>query len=109
MSISDKINDIIGIKEYASLCTNMVPFGIGGEHYSSVGYIISPITISQWESFGHLEINDFITHICSGEEFLNLVNHVYNYQIEKCKYSEEEIKKNYEKIVRDIYVSNKKN
>ena len=100
---------IIGIKEYASLCTNMVPFGIGGEHYSSVGYIISPITISQWESFGHLEINDFITHICSGEEFLNLVNHVYNYQIEKCKYSEEEIKKNYEKIVRDIYVSNKKN
>ncbi len=98
---------IIGIKEYAQLCTNMVPFGIAGEWYY-IGYIISPITIYQWESARHLKEDDFVSDICSREEFLNLVNHVYAHQIEGKKYSKEEIIKNYEKLIKDMYEINKR-
>lgn len=100
---------IVGIKKYEPLCTNLVPFGITGEWYPSIGYIISPVTIPQWKSSGHLEVDDFVSNICSGEEFLNLVNHVYAHQIEKEKYSREDIIKNYKKLIKDIYTANKKN
>ena len=99
---------ILGIKKYEPLCTNRVPFGIEGEWFSGAGYIISPITISQWESIGHLEVDDFVSNICSREDFSNLVNHVYEHPIEKNKYSKEEIKECYEEFIRDIYKENKK-
>ena len=97
---------IIGIKEYSSLCTNMVPFGIGGEWYPSIGYIISPITISQWESTKHLEVSDFVDNVCSSEEFLNLVNHIYLHQVEDKKYSKDEIIKSYKKFIKEMYIAN---
>ena len=98
---------IIGIKEYAPLCTNMVPFGIAGEWYY-IGYIISPITIYQWESARHLKKDDFVSDICSREEFLNLVNHVYAHQIEGEKHSKEKIIKNYKKLIKDMYEINQR-
>lgn len=100
---------IIGIKEYAALCSNKVPFGIFGEWHSSIGYIVSPITICQWESTEHLKMDDFVSKICSTEEFSNLVNHVQANQIEEAKYSKEEIIKRYKKLMRDMYSANKKN
>jgi len=100
---------IIGIKEYAPLSTNIVPFGIAGEWYPSIGYIISPVTISQWESTGHLKVDDFVNDICSREEFSNLVNHVYVHQADEKKYSKEEIIKTYEKLIEDMYIAKKKN
>lgn len=99
---------IIGIKEFAPLCTNLVPVGIGGDWYPSIGYIISPITISQWECIKHLEVSDFVNSVCSSEEFLNLVNHIYLHQVEKEKYSKEEIIKSYKKFIEEMYVANKK-
>jgi len=99
---------IIGIKEFAPLCTNLVPFGIGGVWYPSIGYIISPITISQWECIKHLEVSDFVNNVCSSEEFLNLVNHIYLHQVENEKYSKEEIVKSYKEFIKEMYVANKK-
>lgn len=99
---------ILGIKKYEPLCTNWVPFGIDGEWLSGAGFIISPITVSQWESIGHLEVDDFVSNICSREDFSNLVNHVYEHPIGKNKYSKEEIKECYEEFIRDIYKENKK-
>ena len=100
---------IIGIKEYAPLSTNIVPFGIAGEWYPSIGYIISPVTISQWQSTGHLKVDDFVNDICSREEFSNLVNYVYVHQADEKKYSKEEIIKTYEKLIEDMYIAKKKN
>lgn len=100
---------IIGIKEYAPLCTKMVPFGIDGEWYHSIGYIISPVTIHQWERNKHLEVDAFVDLVCTSDEFINMVNHVYLYQIEKEKYSKEEIIKKYRDFIREMYTNNKKN
>lgn len=61
----------------------MVPFGIGGEWYHSVGYIISPVTMKQWEYNKHLERANFVDLICESDEFLNLIEHVYLHQIEE--------------------------
>ena len=87
----------------------MVPFGIGGEWYPSVGYIISPITISQWERNKYLDMSDFVDNVCSNGEFLNLVNHIYSHQVEEEKYSKEEIIAKYKEFIEAMYSANKKN
>lgn len=100
---------ITGVREYEPLCTTEVPFGIDGEWYHSIGYIISPVTISQWESNKHLGAGDFVDSVCAGEEFINLVDYVYLHQIEEKKYSKEEITNHYKGFIEEIYTINKKN
>lgn len=99
---------ITGIDEYRAICTKLVPFGIDGEWFNRVGCIISPVTIKQWESNKHLEKSVFTDLICSSEEFLNLVEHVYVYQIEEDKYSKDEISKKYREFVEEIYSNSKR-
>lgn len=99
---------ITGVREYEPLCTTEVPFGIDGEWYHSIGYIISPVTIPQWKSNKHLEPDAFVDSVCAGDEFRNLVNHVYSHQVEEKKYSEEEIISCYKGFLKEIYTINKK-
>lgn len=94
---------VIGIKEYAQICTREVPFGVVGEWYSGVGYIISPITTTQWEKNKGLDEDAFVNSMCTCEEFLNLVNHVYMHPFEKDKYSKEIIEKKYRDFIKDMY------
>lgn len=97
---------MIGIDEYVEICTTEIPFGIDGKWYRSVGYIISPVTIKQWEDNKHLEIDEFVDLICAYDEFSNLVKHVYDHQLEQGKYSEGEIADKYREFIREIYIAN---
>lgn len=98
---------IAGFKEYAALCTKTIPFGVGGEWYSSAGNVISPITVPQWENAKHLEKDKFVEHLCSKEEFFKLVDYVNANQVEEGKYSKEEIIGKYKDFLKDIYIANK--
>lgn len=99
---------IVGLEEYAALCTKLVPFGIDGEWYHSTGYIISPITITQWENNKHLDEEAFLNLICASEEFKGVVEHVYLHQVEANKYSKEEVESKYREFVREIYINCKR-
>lgn len=94
---------IIGWEEYTAACTALVPFGIVGEWYHGTGYIISPITIAQWEQNKHMKEDDFVNLICTSKEFGELINHVYVHQVEENKFSEKEVESKYEELVREIY------
>lgn len=94
---------ITGIKGYETICTTQVPFGIAGIEYSKTGYIISPVTINQWDDNKHLEEEAFIETICSSKEFENLVDHVYRYPFEKDKYYKKDIGEKYKEFTREIY------
>lgn len=93
----------IATKEYESICTRQVPFGISGILYVNTSYIISPVTIKQWANNKNLEENKFVEMICSCKEFLNLVDYVYEYQLEAGKYSKQKIKEEYERFIREMY------
>lgn len=95
---------IIGIAEYDTICTKMVPFGIDGEGYLSIGYIIAPFSIQQWENNKHLSLDEFEQVICESKEFQNLINHTYEYQIQSIKNSKEDIKKRYIDLIRELYM-----
>lgn len=97
---------VIGIQEYEMICTRQVPFGVGGIQaiqYPDLGYVISPITVSQWENNKYLKEDKFIETICSCKEFFNLVEYVYEHQLEAGKYSKQKIKEEYERFTREIY------
>lgn len=94
---------ISGIKGYESICTKYIPFGMGGMEYSNAGYIISPITIKQWDNNKHLEEDKFVEVICSCKEFSNLLDYVYEHQLEAGKYSKQKIKESYESFIREMY------
>lgn len=95
---------IIGIAEYDTICTEMVPFGVDGEWYPSIGYIIAPFSIEQWENNKHLPIKEFEQVICESKEFQNLINHTYEYQIQSVKNSKEDIRKRYIDLIRELYI-----
>lgn len=94
---------IIGIKEYETICTSLVPFGIYGEEYSSIGYIISPFTLAQWNENKCLSVDKFTEVICESMEFQNLLNHTYEHQIKDRKNSKEVIKGKYIELIRELY------
>lgn len=98
---------ITGMKKYESICTIKVPFGIDGEWYPSVGYTISPVTIKQWKNNKHLKKSEFTDVICASEEFSNLVNYVYDHQLEENKYSKKEINEKYKELIGKMYDANK--
>lgn len=93
----------IATKEYEPICTSQVPFGISGMIHESTSYIISPVTIKQWETNKNLEENKFVEMICSCKEFLNLVDYVYEHQLEAGKYMKQKIKEEYERLIREQY------
>ena len=94
-----------GIREYKPICTIEVPPSIGKiYYYPSTGYIISPVTTRQWDDYKHLQIGRFVEVIGSCVEFSNLVDYVYEHQLEKGKYSKEEIRECYQKFMREMYV-----
>lgn len=94
---------IIGTRDYEAICTTQVPFGIGGMRYSGIGYIISPVTIKQWEVNKYLKEDVFVETICSCQEFSNLLDYVYEHQREAGKYSKQKIKEEYERFIREMY------
>lgn len=93
----------IGIRGYEAICTTQVPLGLGGIGYSDGRYIISPITIKQWDNNKHLEEDKFVEVICSCKEFSNLLDYVYEHQLEAGKYSKQKIKESYESFIREMY------
>lgn len=93
----------IGIRGYEAICTTQVPLGTGGVRYSDMRYIISPITIKQWDNNKHLEEDKFVEAICSCKEFSNLLDYVYEHQLEAGKYSKQKIKEEYERFTREMY------
>lgn len=93
----------IGTRDYETICTTQVPFGLGGIGYSDMRYIISPITIKQWDNNKHLEEDKFVEAICSCKEFSNLLDYVYEHQLEAGKYSKQKIKEEYERFTREMY------
>lgn len=93
----------IGIRGYEAICTTQVPLGTGGVRYSDMRYIISPITIKQWDNNKHLEEDKFVEVICSCKELSNLLDYVYGHQLEAGKYSKQKIKEEYERFTREIY------
>lgn len=93
----------IGIRGYEAICTTQVPFGLGGIGYSDGRYIISPITIKQWDNNKHLEEDKFVEAVCSCKELSNLLNYVYEHQLEAGKYSKQKIKEEYERFTREMY------
>ena len=93
-----------GIKKYIQLCTMDVPDGVVGEWDFRAGYIISPITLKQWREYRYLEYQEFIKKICSSIEYCNLVDYVYNHQLEEKKYSKKEIEEAYGKLIKEMCV-----
>lgn len=96
----------MGTRGYETICTTQVPFGVGGVSYSETGYIISPITINQWETNKYLKEDQFVEVICSCKEFSNLLNYVYENQLgqpEGGKYTKQKIKEGYESFIREMY------
>ena len=93
---------MIGISGYEPICTTQVMFCIGKSQHSNVGYVISPITTKQWAAYKDLPAEKFVEVISSCQEFSNLVDHVYKYQLEKGKYSKEEIRKCYKEFMREM-------
>ena len=93
----------IGIRGYEAICTTQVPLGTGGVRYSDGRYIISPITIKQWDNNKHLEEDKFVEAVCSCKELSNLLDYVYEHQLESGKYSKQKIKEEYERFIREIY------
>lgn len=93
----------IGIRGYEAICTTQVPFGLGGIGYSDGRYIISPITIKQWDNNKHLEEDKFVEAVCSCKELSNLLDYVYEHQLEAGKYSKQKIKESYESFIREMY------
>ena len=97
----------IGIRGYETICTTQVPENISGIKFSEIGYIISPITIKQWENNKCLEEDKFVEVICTGKEFSNLVDYVYRNQLGKIegeKYTKQKIKEDYENFTREVYL-----
>lgn len=94
---------IIGIAEYETICTSMVPFGVDGEGYPSIGYLIAPFTIEQWKNNKHLSIDEFEKTVCESKEFQNLINHTFEHQVKSGNNSKEEIRKRYIDLVRELY------
>lgn len=99
---------IMGIADYETICTPVVPFGVAGEGYRSIGYIIAPFTVEQWENNKHLSIDEFEKTICGSKEFQNLVNHVSEHQLRESKCSKEDIRKGYVDLIRDLYNNTKR-
>lgn len=94
---------IIGIAEYDTICTSRVPFGIDGEWYRSIGYLIAPFTIEQWENNKHLPIDEFEKTIRESKEFQNLINHTFENQIKRGSHSKEDIRGTYIDLIRELY------
>lgn len=95
---------IIGIADYDTICTSMVPFGIDGEWYQSIGYIIAPFTIEQWENNKHLSSDGFEKAICESKAFQNLINHTFEHQLQSGKHSKEDIREKYINLIRELYI-----
>lgn len=95
---------IIGIADYDTICTSMVPFGIDGEWYQSIGYIIAPFTIEQWENNKHLSSDGFQKAICESKAFQNLINHTFEHQLQSGKHSKEDIREKYIDLIRELYI-----
>lgn len=51
----------------------------------------------------HLEEDKFVEVICSCKEFSNLLDYVYEHQLEAGKYSKQKIKESYESFIREMY------
>lgn len=51
----------------------------------------------------HLEVDEFIGNVCASVEFGNLVEHVYQHQINQTNFSKDEIESEYKKLLREIY------
>ena len=92
---------MIGIGGYEKISTTVVPFGVDGEAFWGNAYIISPVTIEQWEQNRHLNRDAFIDQICSGTAFANLVDHVYEHSF--CEPEKEEIENKYKKFIGELY------
>ena len=93
-----------GIKKYAPICVASIPAGVIGEWDPYDSYIISPVTIKQWNAYKNFEYDEFIGKICSSVEYGNLVEYVYYDQVEERKYSREEIEGTYEKLIKKMYL-----
>lgn len=94
---------IMGIADYETICTSVVPFGVDGEWYRSIGYIIAPFTVEQWENNRHLSIDEFEKTICESKEFQNLISYTFEHQMQGGKYSREDIRKRYIDLIRELY------
>lgn len=94
---------IIGLDQYATLTTSEKPYGIGEQLHKNNGYIISPVSIKQWKEYKDLDKHRFIKFICDSNEFYNLLDYVFLHQYDKCKHGREEIKKEYTKLLEEIY------
>lgn len=97
---------MIGLSGYEKISTTVVPFGVDGDGFRGNGYIISPVTLEQWEQHRHLNRDGFIDQICAGAAFANLVDHVYKHsfcQLEKEEIENEEIENEYKKFIGELY------
>lgn len=93
----------IGIAEYEVICTARVPLSIDMKLYPSIGYLIAPFTIEQWENNKHLPIDEFEKIVCESKEFQNLINYTFENQIKSGSHSKEDIRETYIDLVRELY------
>ena len=97
---------ITGIEGYESICTMRVPETLSGMQRLNDSYIISPVTVNQWEANKYLKEDTFVEVICSCKEFSNLLDYVYENQLgqpEGGKYTKQKIKEGYENFIREMY------
>lgn len=92
---------VIGLRGYEKISTTVVPFGVDGESFWGNGYIISPVTLEQWEQNRHLNRDAFIDQICAGTAFSNLVDHVYKHSF--CELEKETIENEYKRFTGELY------
>lgn len=55
------------------------------------------------KEYKDLDKHRFIKFICDSNEFYNLLDYVFLHQYDKCKHGREEIKKEYTKLLEEIY------
>lgn len=95
----------VGLREHDLLCTTEVLFGVDGDFLYRSGYLISPVTIKQWEQTKHLPKEQFVDVICNCTEFHNLVDYVLEHSVckENNQCTKERIEEEYRKFTRELY------
>lgn len=91
------------IEEFADIAVKKVPPGISGKGYYNIHNIISPLLEDDIKSIEEHDKLAYISMILQREDFNNLINYVYENQLESKKYTLEHIRDKYIQLIDNCY------
>lgn len=94
----------LAIDEYYSLAVKTIPRSIEITIYvANKSSIISPISLDEVCMMKKMSLEKYIAMIKNKDTFVNLVNYVFENQLEDKKYSKEEIEKSYTLLIEELF------